>query len=35
LKGQLWKGVGICTLRGIVVNAFGFLALETSKIYIN
>ena len=35
LKGQLWKGVGICTLRGIIVNAFGFLALETSKIYIN
>ena len=26
-KGKLWKGVGICTLRGAIANGFGFLAL--------
>ena len=32
-KGKLWKGVGICTLRGAIANGFGFLALETYKKY--
>lgn len=32
-KGKLWKGVGICTLRGAIANGFGFLAFETYKKY--
>ena len=32
-KGTLWKGVGICTFRGTLANAFGFLALEMYKKY--
>lgn len=27
-KGKLWKGVGICTFRGVIANGFGFMVLE-------
>jgi solute carrier family 25 carnitine/acylcarnitine transporter 20/29 len=33
-KGKLWKGVGICTLRGAITNGFGFVAYESFTKFI-
>jgi solute carrier family 25 (mitochondrial carnitine/acylcarnitine transporter), member 20/29 len=30
--GNLWKGYGICAIRGIIVNSIGFYVYETSKL---